>query len=204
MQLSISPRDRRTLLVGALSVGAIVGVGKGLPALRTWEAAQVNAAVEMRQRLALTRRDAASLQVVKDSAAARYRRLMALRTVLVRAQSAEAAAATLASIVEEVADESEVDVQSIGLRPDSVARAVRGLVRVAVQLSAESDVTGLLLFLHGVETRRTPLLVRTLTVSQPDPAAPSSNVETLRFDVRIETLATVATPAVQERPRGKS
>ncbi len=194
IRLSITPHDRRTLLVGAVTVATIVGVGKGGPALRAWETARVDAAVAMRNRLERARRDASSIQAVRDSAAARGKRVTVLRGTMLRAASPDAAAATLASLVETIAEDCEVEVLSVGLRPDSLPRAGggSGFTRVAVQLSAEGDVAGLLDLLTGVETHRRPLVIRSLTVSQPDPAAPDSKVEVLRFDLRVETLAVIA------------
>jgi type II secretion system (T2SS) protein M len=196
----ISHRDRRTLIVGALSMGSIVAAGRGLPALRAWESSRTTAATEARDQLALAETGAGRLREVRDSATARWRRLNALRSPLLSGATPEAAASTLASLLEKLADEEGVDVETVMLRPDSVVRF--DLVRVAVRLTAESDVEGLLGFLFAVETQTEPLAIRELSVTQPEPAALPSKPEALRFEVVVQTLARVKSKAAtKERGR---
>lgn len=198
--LGLSARDRRTIAIGALCMTSIGGVGKGVPALRRWEAARIAAATEARDQLALAERGASTLREIRDSVTSRGRRLNAHRGQLLTAGTPEAAAATLATLLEKLANEEGVDVTTVTLRPDSVVRF--GLARVVVRLTAESDVDGLLGFLYAAETHTTRLAVRELAVTQPEPAAPPTRAEALRFDVVVQALARVGNaPKPKERSR---
>ena len=187
--LVLSSRDRRTLGVGAVAVLGIVGVGRGVPALNRWQSAEMAAAAETREQLLVARAGEWSQQEVADSARARSRRLDAIRARLIKAPTAEAAAASLASLAQRVAADQNVDVLSIALKPDSVVRS--NLTRVQVRVSAEGDVRSLLDLLYALETHTVPLSVRELAVAPSDPLAPSNRMETLRFDVVVETLARI-------------
>jgi hypothetical protein len=194
MIAGLSRRDGRMLLLGLASVGTILAAGKGTPALRHWEASSIAAAVELRGQLVAAERGATSLAEIRDSASARSRRLESLRGLLLRAPSPEAAAATLASLVERIAKQHDVDVLTVTLKPDSVVHS--GFSRAAVRLSAETDVAGLLDLLFEIERTKMPLLVTELWVTQPEPAAPTSKAETLRIEIGIQTLAQVSASPV--------
>ncbi len=200
MAFGMSRRDRRTLVLGVASVGTVLAAGKGAPALRHWEVSNLEAAAEARDQLAAAERGAASLAEVRDSASARTKRLESLRSVLLRASTPEAAAATLASFVERLAKQRDVDVLTVTLKPDSVVHS--GLARAAVRLSAETDIAGLLDLLYDVETANMPLVVTELWVTQPEPAGATSKPETLRIEVDVQTIVRVnATPATKDARR---
>jgi hypothetical protein len=194
----LSARDRRTLLVGVVSIGAIATVGKGMPAARRWQAAQLTRARVALGQEATAKAGAGSLGAVRDSASARARRLERLRSTLVRGSSPTAAAAALASLVERIAADHEVDVATVTLGPDSAARS--NLAHVSVRVTAESDVRGLVDFLSAVESDRALLAVRELSLAPADPLAPTSRAETLRFEAVVESIAaTYPRPAVSPR-----
>ena len=80
--------------------------------------------------------------------------------------------------------------QSQGHRADSAA--IGSVARVAVRITATTDVAGLAGFLRAVDGGETPMLVRDLAVTQPDPGAPPSKAEKyLRVDVLVEAVALV-------------
>lgn len=196
MSLAISPRDRRTLIIGAFAIGSTFALGRIWPAIRGWEKARVAAAAETSEQLASAERMAAIAPFVRDSAAARTRRLEALRSRVIRSATADAAAATLGSLVEEIAADEGVDVLTMTLRADTLKR--HSLARVAVRFGAESDVDGLMNLLIALEKHERPIIVRELSVVQPEPMALPSRAEALRFDLTIETLARVGAAS----PRG--
>jgi len=103
-----------------------------------------------------------------------------------RGGSPAAAAAALASTVGDIADENTLKVTSLQLRSDSVAKA--GLASIQVRLTGVTDVAGLAGFLRSIEGAATPMAVRDLTVSQPEPAASDAKPETLRIDILVESL----------------
>ena len=191
IQLGLSSRDRKTLLVGAVSVALTLVIGKGVPALRRWDSSRVARAAELHGRLTKAEYGAKALGAMRDSAAARKQRLGIQASSLLLASSPEAAAADLASLIEDIAGENGLDVFTVTLKPDSAAR--NGLARISVSMSSECDVRGLLDFLYEIETGETPMLVRELAVSQPDPLAPTSKAEALRVDLVVQTLARIQT-----------
>jgi hypothetical protein len=81
-----------------------------------------------------------------------------------------------------------VKVGSVQLRADSAFTA-DGFARVAVRLNATGDVTGLATLLGALEGDSLLIAVRELVVNQPEPAAPSTKLETLRFEMLVEGLA---------------
>lgn len=196
-RLTISDRDRRTLLTGAVVIAVTLGLSKGLPTIRSWEAERVAAAGEARALRELADLSARELSGIRDTLAARTRRLDSLRAPMISGASTDAAAAALAALVERLADDSGIAVSTVVLNPDSVATG--GFARVAVRLSGEGDVAALLDLLQILEARRTPLYVDELSVAQLDPSAPKNKVEVLRFDVVVRTLARIRTQAKPER-----
>ena len=200
----LSPGDRRTLLIGILSISLIATVGKGWPATSRWQAAEL-----ARARRALAQEAAAESGVrgvgaVRDSVVARARRLEALRATFVAGTTPTAAAAVLATLVERIAADNEVSVATVTLGTDSTVRF--DLARVSVRISAESDVRGLVSFLYAVESDRAPLVVRELALTPVDPLAPASRAETLRFEAVIQSIAAISPSparalAASRRPR---
>jgi hypothetical protein len=77
----------------------------------------------------------------------------------------------------------------VTLRPDTVIRF--GLARVGARLSAEADVHQLSAFLADIESNDTPLAVREIAVTQPDPVAPEARPEALRAEIFIQTIARI-------------
>ena len=187
MILSLSSRDRAVLIAGIVAVVAIVGAGKGVPALRSWERSRIASALEARRQLALAEQGSATLEATRDSAAIRERRLGVLHAAMITASTGEAAAARLAALMEQIANEEGVTVGMVALRPDTAVRS--GMVRVGVRMNAEGDVDGLAGVLFRLESHEMPILVRELIVSQSDPAAPQNRPEVLRFEVYAVTLA---------------
>jgi hypothetical protein len=177
------------LIAGVIAIVGIAGVGKGLPALRSWEQQRIARALEMHRQLTIAARETAMLQTTRDSAAVRERRLGTLRQSMITESSVEAAAARLASIMEQIATDEGITVGTVALRPDSTIRS--GMARVGVRMSAEGDVEGLAGVLFALESHGMPLVVRELTVSQSDPASPPNRPEVLRFEMYVVTLSRV-------------
>jgi hypothetical protein len=199
--LGLSPRDRRTLIVGASAVGFIFALGKGVPVVRAGEVASVSAAAGTRDLVAVAEGGSRSVREVRDSATARQRRLDTFRSAMINGASPDAATGSLATLMEKLANSAGVEVLTVTLRPDTVMRF--GLVRVAARLSAEGDVSGLMGLLVGIETHWMPLAVRELAVSQTDPAAPSTQMERLRFELVVQTLARVGSAPIATPGKGR-
>jgi hypothetical protein len=191
----MTPRDRRTLIFGAGLIVALVLTAKGVPATVAWRRDKALESARASQLLAASSIDPRELRSARDSLAIRRSRLEAIDSVMPVAVSASAAVAQLASTLEDLADSCAVRVSAIQLRPDSVASS--GLTEVSARLNAVADVAGLAAFVRAIAGSRAPLVVRELTVTAPEPAAPSSKAEALRFDVLVAGLSRTA---AQGRP----
>jgi hypothetical protein len=189
IDLGISARDRRLLVMGASIIGTLFTVARGLPALRDWEQRQLAAASTLAAHLATVRVGKRVLPVLRDSLTVRRARLARLDSTLLGGDSPAAAAADLGTRVEDFAAESSVKVASLQIQSDSVA--TRAIIHVRVRLVGASDVTGLAAFLRAVEGAETPLVLRELVVGQPDPLGPDSKPETLRIEIGIEGIAII-------------
>jgi len=193
---NLSTADRRALVFGAFAIALIVGLGKGAPAIRSWHSARVAIARDLGGQLASARTGAQWLGALNDTAAAATARLDSVRALMLRARSPESAAASLASIVSAILTAKGADVVALNLQADSVVRL--GMARVGVRISAETDVAGLAAILVALESRPMPMVLRELSIGQPDPGAPVTKADALRVDLVVQTLARV------ERNGGRS
>ena len=185
--LAISPRDRRTLAFGLVTMAILILLARGIPALRRWTAEAHIAASRQRAELGRVRQLRALLPAMRDSARARRVQFEAVDSILVDGDSPASAAAELAAIVGEAADSARVQIGTVQVRHDSVARG--GFARVSVRATLTGDVNGLLFLLSDLESGALLLRVRELSVSQPEPAAPDERVEMLRGEIVVEALA---------------
>jgi hypothetical protein len=135
---------------------------------------------------------------VRDSVRARQARLVALDSSLLFGASPSAIAADLASVLEDLADDNASKVTAMQLRADTVATA--GLARVEVRITGIADVAGLAGFLHAIEADATPLVVRDLSVSQPEPTAGDAKAEALRVDMLVAGIGTIRPDKPEARP----
>ncbi|MDB4878546.1 MAG: hypothetical protein JWM41_4992 [Gemmatimonadetes bacterium] len=122
-------------------------------------------------------------------------RFAAIDSSLIGGNSPAAAAANLASAVEDFADDAPMRISALQIHADTAARP--GLSRVAVRMTAVADVAGLAAFLRAVDGGVRHLAVRELAISQAEPAAPDSKPEMLRIDVLIEGLAQIVPSVVR-------
>jgi len=187
--LGLSQRDRRTLTVGLGVVLSLITIARGVPALRAWEGDRRAEAQAAAEQLAALRSGVGTLPALRDSVRARHARLAALNSSLLSGASPSAIAANLASALEDLADDNALKVTAMQLHADSVATA--GLARVDVRISGITDITGLAGFLHAVEGTTTPLVVRDLSVSQPEPTASDAKAEALRVDMLVAGIGAI-------------
>jgi type II secretion system (T2SS) protein M len=194
-KLGLSQRDRRTLAVGLCAVASLFTIARGVPALHSWEADRTAEAQSAGQQLAALRRGLRILSVLRDTLRSRQARVVALDSSLLFGASPSAIAADLASALEDLADDNALKVTAMQLRSDTVVRA--GLARVEVRITGITDVTGLAGFLRAVEADATPLVVRDLSVSQPEPTAGDAKPEALRVDMLVASIGTVKSGKVE-------
>lgn len=190
--LTLSTRERRTVAAGAAVMLCTLGAARGLPAWRAWDTAQRHAADAARRDLHEAELGIARAVAVRDSLRLRYARLDSLKLVLLQATTPDEGAAGLGALVSAAADDAGVQIASVQLRPDSAFTG--GMARVVIRVNAVSDVAGLADLLLQLETGRTLLAIRELTVNQAEPSAPATKAEALHFELVVEALATASVP----------
>lgn len=208
--LRLPQGSRRTLAVGVVAMALIVGLGRGVPAWRSWERQSVEAALEGREAVAASRALRLSEAAVADSTDARSTRLEELRTMLVSGDTPAAASASLVALIVEGARLAglalgNTDVRMEPLNPDpppgaegaagALDDAGRGAMRLAVSLEAEGDAAGLAILLAWIEEGNPALVVRELSVSQSGIASDPAAAEHLRISMTVEGLIGVAKQA---------
>ena len=189
-QFALSARDRRTAVAGMIVVGSLITLSRGMPALANWERVRISEASDAVARAASARAMVKLLPALRDSLRSRATQLSVLDSLMFRSAVPDAAAADLAAAVDDIAATARLRVTAMQLRADSSSSA--SVARVAVRVTATGDVAGLARFLREVEADDAPLVVRELSVSQPEPAAPDGRPESLHIDVVVEGLGRIA------------
>lgn len=184
----LSPRDRRTLVIGLTSCAAMIGVVRGLPRWRQWVNESKENAARLEMAVSLAESSSMSGRAAADSLLQRTMRLAQLDTALVEAESPAAAAAALSTMVSDIAEATSVKLGTVRLRVDTT-RARGRFVRVGVAANATGDIRGVTDLLVGLEQHFPALSIRELTISQPDIGAPGERPEMLRMDFVVEGLA---------------
>jgi len=186
MLMALSPRERRTVLLGVASIGGLLFVGRALPAWRRWQADVVASAQSASATAARDRILARNARAIHDSLVARRARLAALATAWISGDSPAAASAALAALVTRAGTGAAVTLGALDVRADSVGR--EPFVPVHVRVSVTGDVQGLATFLAALDRGPCVLNVRSLDVQAGDPAAPAQRSEVLHADLVIDAL----------------
>jgi len=190
------------LIVGATAIGGLLTLARGLPALTRWQNDKCSEAETLLADLAAARSGARQLPALRDSLRSREARLATIDSAIIIGPTPSAAAASLASELEDLADDASVKISAMQLHADSASSGA--LVQVGVRLTAVADVYGLLSLLRDIEGGTMLLAVRDLAVTQPEPAAPTSKPETLRVDLMVVGLARIESPAESRQAAGEA
>jgi len=182
----VTPRDRRTLILGG---GAILGAVVMLRVL-PWA---VHSAVALRaeatervETVARAREVLAGAPATRDSLAQALGAVVALAPRLVDGRTAADAQASLSGLVSLGASRHALRIVRLDPLPDSVGDGVFN--RVAVHVELEGDVAGLTRFLATVETGDPLLTLPALSVQATDPGGRPNAPEQLRIEATIAGL----------------
>lgn len=186
---ALGARDRRTLAIGLTAVAAVLGIGRGLPALRAWEEAE---------RLALVRQLAHErhLRTLLAGAEDPVRAVPGARVALIEAEeallaatSAPGAAALLGETMSALADDAGVTIASLDASP--VEEALAGDVSDGWTVRARLAVTGTseqaLDLLWLLEDAEAPLSITGVELRVADVLAPVEPPDAVRLTVMVET-----------------
>lgn len=196
MSTRLSPRDRRTLAIGAAVILVLVLFAKGLPAWRRWDADARASAAEMAAEAARAEQTVRLLPASLDSLQARKARFVELGRGVLEGQSSAAAGASLAGLVSGAAARAGVQLGSVQVRPDSAGAGA--FIRIQVRADATGDLPAITRMLGLLEGAPELLAVREVSITQPNPGGPAEQAEALRLELAVEGLA-LARPAALPR-----
>lgn len=183
---ALSRGDRRALAWGVAAIATLLGGSRAVREWRSWDrearAAAVERIIEAEQAEASVR----ELRETVDSLEQRKERLVALAPALLDTESPGAAAAALASLVSSTAASAGLQVQAIQVAADSAGTVM--FPRVSARADLIGDIHGLAALLQALERGPTLLSIRQLSITQPEPGAPSTRPEELRVQVRVVGL----------------
>jgi Type II secretion system (T2SS), protein M subtype b len=193
----LSDRERRTLMFGATAIAALVLLTKGVPAWHAWQRDAEAGAVELAADAARSDAAIAAYPMLRDSLRVRSARLQSLDSAIVAGADPSSAAASLATMVSDAATDAGVKLGAVQPRVDSEPHSLGAnrapthqvFARVSVRGDVIGDVVALTQFLADLEHGPVLLAVRELSITQPEPAAPSSRMETLHADFTVVGLA---------------
>src|SRR5262249_44854739 len=152
-------------IAGITTVGSLILVSRGLPALREWQRTQLPDASDVIGRASSARAKVLALPSLRDSLARRQRDLAALDSAIRSEPSSCAALADFAAMLDDMAATAGVKIAALQLQADSAPRSA--IARVGVRMTGTTDVAGLSELLRLADTTDTLLIVRELSVSQP-------------------------------------
>lgn len=186
----IARRDVRALALGSLILTVALLV-KGVPAWHAWTTSSRAAAELALSQLADAQSAIIARPAVRDSLSARLARYDSLASGLLRADNPGTAAADLGAVVAQAARTAGLQLGSIAVRADTgEGTNTRGrLSRPVARGDARGDVSGLMQFLLLIELGPPLMNVRSLTVTQAEPGAPSNRPENLRLEFVVEGFA---------------
>ena len=183
---SLSARDRRTLMIGAVSIGGLVIVGRGVPAWRAWEEGAVASADAAARATARDQALTRNARAIHDSLAARRARFTALAPAWLGGDSPAAAGAGLAAVITRAATDAGVTLGTLDIHTDSAGQAP--FVPLRVRVSVSGDIQGLATLLAALDRGPVATSVASLDVQGGDPAATPQRPEILHADLTIEAL----------------
>ena len=188
MTPTISPHDRRVLLGGLTAVGLLLGGSRlGARAL-AWSAGTRTAAASLVAELAREEESIRARSLTQDSLVARRVRLATMDSAVLDGESPPLAAASLAELMSDAAEDSRLQIGSLQVHADSTARET--FARVQVQASIIGDLAQVVGFLSRIESGPELLAIRELTLSaSPDQSSSIAKREVIRADLLVEGLA---------------
>jgi hypothetical protein len=183
---ALSPRDRRALVIGIVSIGGLVVVARVVPAWRDWEQNAVASASNAARSAARDQVLARNAGAIHDSLAARKARLTALGSAWLSGDSPAAAGAGLAALTTRAATDAALTLGTVDIRTDSIGQNV--FVPVHVHLSVTGDIQGLATLLAALDRGPVAMRVASLVVQGGDPGAPAQRPEQLHAELTIDAL----------------
>ena len=191
MIASAPSRDRRTLVLGAVTVAVILLLGRGLPALRIWEREQRAAFEEASLMLSRLEGAQRTLLASRTSDRSRVREESDLRAQAFDAASHAEAASQAVQYFSGLARFSGVQVQVAS--PVIPAAPPNNAAAFTIRLSLVGSSRALFDLLREIEVGPKRVAIKRLAVTQPDAGADASVAESLRIEIEVSALYVRAT-----------
>lgn len=182
---TVGGRDARVLVAGAGIIVLILAI-RAVPACLRWSSDRTSAAVA-----AVAERNGLRLAGAQREHRLRLTLAMAslsnaAESTLVHGASRSLASASLASYVADAADGAGIALGTMQAQPADTTGAFD---QISVRGTFVGDLEGITAFLAALASRPQQLVVRELTISQPDPNIAVDQVEQLRAEVVVAALA---------------
>jgi hypothetical protein len=194
---AMSLRDRRAVIIGALVLlpGFLLIWG-----VRPYQAALSDARDQLATERATLARERAAVATARQNPQLQHLADSAMRTMrprLFEGKDDVMASAELASYVSDVARKTRVWLQDAGTRPATPASD--GVRTLRVEIRAESDILGAMMFLQALERGQKLVRIDRLDISR-SPRADQKEAETLSIAATISGFAvgdSIVTPAAR-------
>lgn len=195
---TMSPKDRRAIIVGAVVVLPALLFIYGVRPYRT-ALAETRDELDI-ARLALSREKAAvtTTRANPDAQRSADSALMMTAPRLFEGRDDAIASAQLAAYLGTVARKSRVLMQDANTRPSSLSP--EGIRTLRVEVRAESDIQGVATFLHNLESGQKLVRIDRLEISRVPGLEDKNGFETLSIAATVAGFAFVASPTVQATP----
>lgn len=178
----MSLRDRRVLMIGAIIIALVLGVGRGLPLLVRQTDVARRDALDLERELLRARRDIAdSAGGVRELARAREA-LSSYEAAAIVAPSAASAAGTLGAIASSAAEDVGLRVSSLSVQLDTTHATVH---TVSARLQGSGSAEAVAQFLSTIEAGTPALFVPSLALTQSDFGMGGSRSSSLAIDVTL-------------------
>jgi hypothetical protein len=184
--MTLTPKDRRTLMWGGVLV-LILGVfGRGIPAWYRWRSEVHRETVDIVKEATLswsTIQRARTLAHFGDTDEETY---FSLRPVFVSGETIAASSTALTSVVSDAAQANNLKIDALQIETDTTEQ--RNLLHPTVRGSATGDIRGVAHFLATLEGGVPLLSVRHLAITQSEPQSPNNSPEVLHVEFLVEAL----------------
>jgi hypothetical protein len=181
----LSGRDRRMLTIGAVIIGATLGMGRGIPRWRRHVDEVQDRAWKAALRLERFEEAIAGSDTTARELATAKAQLESIDAARLPGSDAASVGAALMTVVSDAAVEAGFRVNAVQSTSDSAGRS---FVRAGVRANIEGDVLSLAELLDALENDSTLMRVRSLAIDQPLPGAASDHPEALRMELIVDGI----------------
>lgn len=192
MKTGVAPHDRRVLIAGVALITVIVGA-KAIARTTEWRVREWASATSLLAEVTRQEARARILAAERDSLVARRVRLATMDSTILDGDTPALAAAALAELMSDVAEQTTAQLGNVVVRADSSAHGAFVVVRV--QATVTGNAPALVNFLAKLEASPKLVAIRELGIRLQGDQSAVQGGQALRADVVVEGLARNPTPS---------